>query len=284
MTSKTTHYQSLTPRSTNIGGYRYFFNGQESDNEVFGEMANFGYEFRQYDSRLGRWWSVDPKWNEYPGVSPYVFCKDNPIALMDLLGADILPTIAFANSSYYGTYQRLKKTNLTYQTLISGYQDESHNFHLDFSLDATTKSGTNQMKFLYLDGKVILTEAYSTYFRPYGREQSEIAQVKTLLHEAVHAYDGLSNRKTPNHTGFDRASIMEGLVEYNKTYNLGYSCEDLEILSWSGLQKSEEYGKYIEERTKSSGRSIDDEREFIEERITFLMYEPLPNSNSSKDE
>ena len=77
MTTKTTHYQSLTPRSTNIGGYRYFFNGQEGDNEVFGEVANFGYEFRQYDSRLGRWWSVDPKWNEYPGISPYVFCADN---------------------------------------------------------------------------------------------------------------------------------------------------------------------------------------------------------------
>ena len=63
MTAKTTHYQSSTPQSTNIGGYRYFFNGQEGDNEVFGEVANFGYEFRQYDSRLGRWWSVDPKWN-----------------------------------------------------------------------------------------------------------------------------------------------------------------------------------------------------------------------------
>ena len=68
---------------TNTGGYRYFFNGQEADNEVFGELANFGYEFRQYDSRLGRWWSVDPKWNEYPSVSPFVFCNGSPIMLMD---------------------------------------------------------------------------------------------------------------------------------------------------------------------------------------------------------
>ena len=74
--------------STNIGEYRYFFNGQEVDNEVFGEMANFGYEFRQYDSRLGRWWSVDPKWNEYPSVSPYSFCNGSPIVLMDPDGKD----------------------------------------------------------------------------------------------------------------------------------------------------------------------------------------------------
>ena len=64
-------YNQQYTKSPNIGEYRYFFNGQEDDNEVFGEMASFGYEFRQYDSRLGRWWSVDPKWNEYQSVSLY---------------------------------------------------------------------------------------------------------------------------------------------------------------------------------------------------------------------
>jgi len=29
--------------SPNIGEYRYFFNGQEGDNEVFEEVANLGY-------------------------------------------------------------------------------------------------------------------------------------------------------------------------------------------------------------------------------------------------
>ena len=81
-------YRPKSP-SPNIGGYRYFFNGQEGDNEVFGETANFGYEFRQYDSRLGRWWSVDPKWNEYPNVSPFVFCNGSPIMLMDPNGKEI---------------------------------------------------------------------------------------------------------------------------------------------------------------------------------------------------
>ena len=79
--------QPLTYRSnftsTNIGGYRYFFNGQEADNEVFGMVANFGYEFRQYDSRLGGWWSVDPKWSEYQSTSSYAYCRNNPIILYD---------------------------------------------------------------------------------------------------------------------------------------------------------------------------------------------------------
>jgi RHS repeat-associated protein len=80
-------YRPKSP-GTNIGGYRYFFNGQEGDNEVFGEVANFGYEFRQYDSRLARWWGIDPKWNEYSGVSPYVFCNGSPIMLMDFKGTE----------------------------------------------------------------------------------------------------------------------------------------------------------------------------------------------------
>ena len=41
----------ITPQSANIGGYRYFFNGQEGDNEVFGirEFQNCG--FSMYDTR-----------------------------------------------------------------------------------------------------------------------------------------------------------------------------------------------------------------------------------------
>ena len=52
--------------SANIGGYRYFFNGQEADNEVFGEMALHAFEFRMHDVRLGRFWSVDPLSAKYP--------------------------------------------------------------------------------------------------------------------------------------------------------------------------------------------------------------------------
>ena len=50
--NSTLTYRQKTP-DTNIGGYRYFFNGQEADNEVFGEVANYTAEFWQYDSRLG---------------------------------------------------------------------------------------------------------------------------------------------------------------------------------------------------------------------------------------
>ena len=40
--------------------YRYGFNGMERDDEVSGEGNQYGADYRQYDSRLARWTSVDP--------------------------------------------------------------------------------------------------------------------------------------------------------------------------------------------------------------------------------
>ena len=61
--------------STNIGEYRYFFNGQEGDNEVFGEMTLHAFEFRMHNARLGRFWSVDPLAAKYPWIGR--ICSQN---------------------------------------------------------------------------------------------------------------------------------------------------------------------------------------------------------------
>ena len=129
--------------STNTGGYRYFFNGQEGDNEVFGEVASFGYEFRQYDSRLGRWWSVDPKWNEYPNVSPFVFCNGSPVMLMDPDGKEVwhpdgegsliadnnddFSTLQDYLSTIYGSRTAISEDNWnSYQNQILHYQNQNN--------------------------------------------------------------------------------------------------------------------------------------------------------------
>lgn len=119
---------------------------------------------------------------------------------------------------------------------------------------------------------ITYTIASSKYYRPNGNNQCEIGMVKTLLHEAVHAEDGLTKRETPFHDGFDQASVLAGLMEYNSMYNLGYSFEDLEILSWGGLQESMEYCGYIERRAEMNNRTIDEEEKYVKERREILMY------------
>ena len=88
------HFTPSDSLGAYIPHYRYFFNGQEADNEVYGEGAVLGYEFRQYDARIGRWWSVDPLTDKYPGVSPYVFCIDSPLNIIDPNGTEPIKPFA----------------------------------------------------------------------------------------------------------------------------------------------------------------------------------------------
>ena len=68
--------------------YRYGFNGKENDNEVKGEGNQQDYGFRIYDSRLGKFLSVDPITKEYPELTPYQFASNTPIQAIDLDGLE----------------------------------------------------------------------------------------------------------------------------------------------------------------------------------------------------
>ena len=48
---RTTTYPPKSSRPA-MGGYRYFFNGQEADNEVLGEGALHAFEYRMHDTRI----------------------------------------------------------------------------------------------------------------------------------------------------------------------------------------------------------------------------------------
>ncbi len=64
---------------------RYTFSGKERDEET-------GYSYfgaRYYNSSYSIWLSVDPMSDKYPSLSPYAYCADNPIKLVDPNGREI---------------------------------------------------------------------------------------------------------------------------------------------------------------------------------------------------
>ena len=71
-----------------MGGYRYFFNGQEADNEVLGEGGFQNYGFRMYDTRIVRFWGVDPLAGDYPYWSTYQFAGLMPTWYEELEGLE----------------------------------------------------------------------------------------------------------------------------------------------------------------------------------------------------
>jgi RHS repeat-associated protein len=66
--------------------YRFAFNGMEQDAEVSGKGNSYTTEFRQLDTRLGRWFRVDPKTSVLPFHSPYLVMGGNPIIYVDPKG------------------------------------------------------------------------------------------------------------------------------------------------------------------------------------------------------
>lgn len=71
-------------RHGNVDGYRYGFQGQEKDDEVKGEGNSLNYEFRFYDTRIGRFLSLDPLSLKYPHNSPYAFAENRVIDGIEL--------------------------------------------------------------------------------------------------------------------------------------------------------------------------------------------------------
>ena len=69
-------------------GYRYGFNGKENDNEVKAAGNQQDYGMRIYDTRIGKFLSVDPLMGEYPMLTPYQFASNTPIQAIDLDGLE----------------------------------------------------------------------------------------------------------------------------------------------------------------------------------------------------
>ncbi len=76
--------QSATPVWRNLDQHprfagTYTFSAKEKDSET--GLSYFG--SRYYSSDLSIWLSVDPKSDNYPSLSPYVYCANNPVKLVD---------------------------------------------------------------------------------------------------------------------------------------------------------------------------------------------------------
>ena len=81
--------------------YRFGFNNKEKDDETYGQGNEYDYGFRIYNSRLGRFLSVDPLVKSYPWFSPYHFAGNQPIWAIDLDGKEQI----YVTSCWYGRTQ-----------------------------------------------------------------------------------------------------------------------------------------------------------------------------------
>ena len=123
-------------RSYYNGGYRYFFNGQETDNEVLGEGVLHAFEYRMHDTRIGRFWSVDPLAGKFPWNSVYAFAENSPIGFLELeglekvrFGADVVDFTDKNDNqvrNYLKKYYDYHRGKITEREILSSSNDDEY--------------------------------------------------------------------------------------------------------------------------------------------------------------
>ena len=78
----------LEGRSWNSKEYRFGFQGQETENDMYGDGNASFYKYRISDNRLGRFFSIDPLAAKYPHNSPYAFSENRVIDGVELEGLE----------------------------------------------------------------------------------------------------------------------------------------------------------------------------------------------------
>ncbi len=77
-------YGGLMAESTGGDVQRYKYNGKELDRMLGLDWYDYG--ARHYDGALTMWRTMDPLCEKYYGISPYVYCRNNPILRIDIDG------------------------------------------------------------------------------------------------------------------------------------------------------------------------------------------------------
>ena len=127
----------INQRASGYIGARYTFSAKERDSET--GLSYFG--ARYYSSDLSIWLSVDPMSAKYPSLSPYVYCANNPIKLVDPNGEEVVILNAPQGAGGYGHMAAIiqdKQGNWYYMTMGA---DENGNGNLSQVLSSGVRGG-----------------------------------------------------------------------------------------------------------------------------------------------
>ena len=114
-------YGGLMAESTFGDVQRYKYNGKELDRML--GLDWFDYGARHYDGALTTWGTVDPLCEKYYGISPYVYCGNNPINAFDPDGRKVIPAHVTSNgTTYYRSPTEFRQAMIVFGKTTFGRQ------------------------------------------------------------------------------------------------------------------------------------------------------------------
>ena len=280
------------------GNYPFSHNGKIKENELYGEGNGYDFGARMYDSRLGRWLSVDPLFSKFPHMSTYQFCNNNPIFFVDPDGRKVVPQENFINSKMYDVY--LKLLNIDgFKELQKPFSSENkHDLQYcasddlscnDFGCNSNIVAMTRPIdlsKWPNSDYSIATNNNSITKFSSYLPSKSwenadqyfdnmtDAGKAQILIHETLHANrkDNLNSSHEEMASSENRTGMITILKNFAKNNNLNLSDQDYVDLSWAGLENTEAYSSYIKGTAEANQTTYEDELKKSAERISGLIY------------
>lgn len=186
----------VTPgRSYSAGsGYRFGFNGKESDSETYGSGNIYDYGFRIYNPRLGKFLSVDPLSGKFAFSSPYVFALNDVIRNIDFDGLETYNVIILDESDggYKIILQLVDATTPSLELNVVRYLGMNVNRPIDPTSQMYTQLQTTVLSnLIYVNGDVYTKNNDSPY-----QDKDQIYVDGQSYQKTSHPYAG-EHKKDP---------------------------------------------------------------------------------------
>ena len=222
--------------------WTYTFSAKERDPET--GLSYFG--SRYYSSDLSIWLSVDPMSDKYASLSPYVYCADNPVKLVDPNGEDVWivgddgqryqykndgllycsngevyqGSDAFARSAQ-SSLKELQGQSTTANNFLGEFVENTSN---DIVIKPKQKGGEvcyepgGSTTINYENGETRTTTNGTIYWNPQGESIPTVDGMLQngtidLIHEFVHALDKVENAKL-NTKRYEKIEYNEWTATY----------------------------------------------------------------------
>ncbi len=279
------YYPSGALMATSTGGsvQPYKYNGKEL--ERTGGLDLYDYGARWMDSKIGaRFTTMDPLCEKYYNVSPYAYCMDNPVMLVDPDGRVVIAKDFYAMNNIINTLSieeanhiRFDANGLLDVNLMMSYQSTSNNYSALLTLAKSEQNFIFAVSDKDINGEPFYKEGTNVqnpnnYFYGVtnipGAENNPSPDSNVYIFTASFLSDELQVRNTA-HEGYGHAYFYE-LSKTDASINPFHTSENVKV----------EY-----EFDEATGMEIPTlyfrkDNEKLEQQINKVEYEAIKNFHS----